>query len=331
MRTPRTSPTLSPVPLPLYYHPLYTDGLDDAARFPKHRYRLTRDELVRRRAPVEFRTSPPATRNDALEAHAAEYVDAFMEGRLDARRTRQIGLTPWTESIRERTMRLLGGSLAALDSVALGAPLAGNLGGGTHHARRAGGAGYCVFNDLAILARRALRRRQAERVLILDLDVHQGDGTAAMLRGEPRAVTASVHCRANFPFRKVRGDVDVPLAPGTSDDGYVALIRRFVPRLIDRVQPDLVLFQAGVDPLREDHLGRLSVSRRGLQARNQLVLDEVHHRRGLPMVVTMGGGYARPIEASVAALADVFEMTARATSRSLNALGRPRHAEPRKD
>lgn len=300
------------VRMPVFYSPLYTAGLSDAARFPKHRYRLTEAALRERGAPVDIRPAPAAVRADALEAHAASYVDAFLEGRLDAARARRIGLTPWTEDIRARTLQLLGGSLAAFEAVRAGAGIAGNLGGGTHHAHRGDGAGYCVFNDLAVIARRALRTGFARRVLVLDLDVHQGDGTASILASEPRATTISVHCRANFPFRKARSDVDIPLPPGVGDFAYLRLLAAKLDDWLDRYAPDLVLHQAGVDALAEDALGRLALSRRGLRARNARVLDAVWVRRRIPMVVTMGGGYGRPIEASVPCLADVFDQAARA-------------------
>lgn len=297
--------------MPVFYDPIYTSGLSDAARFPKHRYRLTHAELLRRGAPIRFLPSPRATRTEAMEAHAPAYVDAFLEARLDPARARRIGLTPWTDQIRERTLRLLGGSVAALDAVAGGAGLAGNLGGGTHHAHRADGAGYCVFNDLAVLTFRALRTGLARRVMVLDLDVHQGDGTATLLASEPRAVTISVHCRNNFPFRKARSDVDITLPPGTGDHAYLSLLRQRLDGWLERYRPDLVLFQAGVDGLAADHLGRLSLSRGGLRTRNALVLEAVSERRRIPMVITMGGGYARPIDASVTSLADVFEQAAK--------------------
>jgi len=300
------------VGMPVYYDAIYTHGLSDEARFPKFRYELTHADLLGRAAPVDLRPAPLATRDDALEAHAAGYVDAFLDGRLDTARARRIGLTPWTASIRERTLRLLGGSLAALEDVARGAGLAGNLGGGTHHAHRQGGAGYCVFNDLAVMARRALRRGWARQVMILDLDVHQGDGTATILASEPRAVTISVHCRANFPFRKSRSDVDISLPPGTGDHGLLTLLEQRLDRWLDLYAPDLVLVQAGVDGLEQDRLGRWALTRRGLRSRNARVLDAVWRQRRIPMVWTMGGGYGRPIEASVPSLADGFDQAARA-------------------
>lgn len=297
--------------MPVYYSPLYTAGLSEEARFPKQRYRLTEAELRARRAPVEIRRSPRATRADALEAHAPSYVDAFLEGRLDSARARRIGLTPWTEQIRARTLELLGGSLAAFEAVRAGAEIAGNLGGGTHHAHRADGSGYCVFNDLAVIARRALRTGFARRVLVLDLDVHQGDGTASILASEPRATTISVHCRANFPFRKARSDVDIPLPPGVTDAAYLRLLAAKLPGWLDRFDPDLVLYQAGVDALAVDALGRLALTPAGLRARNDHVYRAVWSERRVPIVVTMGGGYGRPIEASVPSLADVFDQAAR--------------------
>lgn len=294
-------------PIDVWSHPIYTASLSDEARFPKARYDLVRAE-VRRRGFARLHESPRIRRRDLLRAHAARYVDAFLEGRLDARAQRRIGLTPWTPLIRDRTLHLMGGSLAALDA-ALAEGAGGHLAGGTHHAHRDFGSGYCIFNDIPIVARAALSRG-VDRVLVVDLDVHQGDGTATILASDHRCTTLSIHCRTNFPFRKARSDVDIALAPGCSDEAYLSVLRGQLPRLVDRVLPGLVIFQAGVDPLAADHLGRLSLTRRGLRARNEVMYAH-SIGRGIPTVVLMGGGYARPIEASVLAHADVFEDAAR--------------------
>jgi len=204
-----------------------------------------------------------------------------------------------------RTLLLMGGSLGATREVLAGAPCAANLAGGTHHAFRDRGAGYCVFNDLAVSASHALKEG-ASRILIVDLDVHQGDGTASIFAQEPDVFTFSMHCGRNFPFRKQTSDLDVAVEEGCEDEEYLHTLSKTLPRLFNGVSPDLVLFQAGVDPLAHDKLGRLNLSREGLQQRNSLVFEELY-KRDIPVVVFMGGGYSVPLEKSVEAHADVFE------------------------
>jgi acetoin utilization deacetylase AcuC-like enzyme len=296
------------VSVPLFTHPIYTASLSDEARFPKHRYDLVAAELGRRGFGRALHRSPQARREQLLRAHSPGYVDAFLEGRLDASSQRRIGLTPWTPQIVDRTLHLMGGSLAALEA-ALETGVGGHMAGGTHHAHRSLGAGYCVFNDIPIVIAEA-RKRGLRRALVVDLDVHQGDGTATILQEDPEAFTFSVHCRRNFPFRKARSDFDLALPPGTGDDAYLAALDHHLPRLVRHFDPELVVFQAGVDPLSEDHLGQLSLTRNGLSRRNRRVMAETAGRR-IPTVVLMGGGYARPMEASVAAHADVFEEASR--------------------
>jgi acetoin utilization deacetylase AcuC-like enzyme len=313
-------------PVPLYTHPLYTEALAGAVRFPRTRYAEVRAEVVRRGFPARVRTSPRATRSELLLAHSPGFVDGFLTGTLSESDQRRIGLTPWTPDIQPRTLHLMGGSLAALDAAWTESGVAGNMGGGTHHAHRDFGSGYCVFNDIPIVAGAARRRFGVRRVLVVDLDVHQGDGTATIMRHWPGAFTFSVHCRTNFPFRKPRSHFDVALAPGVGDAAYLRVVQAHLPRLVEKVAPELVIFQAGVDPLAHDHLGRLALTHRGLQQRNRLVLAETAGRR-IPTVVLMGGGYARPLSASVRAHGDVFEEAGRWTwQRDRSARQGPGHA-----
>src|SRR5262249_19612999 len=176
--------------------------------------------------------------------------------------------------------------------------IAGNLAGGTHHAHRARGSGFCVFNDLAIAAADALATGTVERILIFDADVHQGDGTATIFDGDPRVFTTSIHGKNNFPFRKAVSDIDVELADGTGDDAYLAAIDHTWRTAIDRARPELVLYQAGVDALAEDKLGRLAVTAAGLEARDRLVLGAAR-ATGIPIVLTLGGGYAQPLDPTI--------------------------------
>lgn len=295
-----------------WYHPVYTEGLSPEARFPRDRYVKVRSELARRGVDrrAELRDSPLAEREDLLTVHDPDYVDRFLSGRLDEAMARRIGLRPWTARIQERTLRIIGGTVAATQAVlGEGYSVAGNLAGGTHHAFADAGAGYCVFNDLAVAAAVARRDFGVRRVLVLDLDVHQGDGTAAIFEREPEVFTFSIHGERNFPFRKRRSDLDVALPDGTTDTTYLDALDTHLPKALEQARPELVLLQAGVDPLAEDALGRMALTRAGLAERNRRVLERT---RGLPRVVTMGGGYARPIERTVEALGDLFEAAAEA-------------------
>lgn len=299
--------------LPLYWSPVFTDALDPAARFPRLRYRLVRAALEARGAAGWARiTEPPRASLERVRAtHDPDFVERFVRGDLDAREERRVGLRPWRPEIVDRTLAIVGGTLAATQDVLHGGhAVAGNLSGGTHHAHADFGSGYCIFNDLAVATRWALAEGVG-RVLIVDLDVHQGDGTAAIFAGEPRVFTFSMHCDKNFPFRKQASDLDVALPERTGDEAYLDALDQHLEPLFDAVHPGLVLFQAGVDPLAEDTLGRLALTRAGLAARNDRVFAAAR-ARGVPMVVTMGGGYAEPLEASVEAHADVFEGAARA-------------------
>jgi acetoin utilization deacetylase AcuC-like enzyme len=185
------------------------------------------------------------------------------------------------------------------------------MAGGTHHAYRDCGSGYCIFNDLAICALAALKEPRIKKVLILDLDVHQGDGTAAILQGHPNIFTCSIHAESNFPFRKQQSDLDVHLADEIKDADYLACL----DRTLEKIQPhhyDCILFQAGVDPLEEDALGRLALTRAGLRQRNERVFH-LHRQYHLPVVIFMGGGYAKPIERTVDAFEDLFTEAAQFT------------------
>jgi acetoin utilization deacetylase AcuC-like enzyme len=246
-----------------------------------------------------------------VTAHDERYVDLFIEGKLDSTAIRRIGLRPWTPAIVERTLRLVGGSLSALDHALSNISIAGNMAGGTHHAYRDCGTGYCIFNDVAICALAALKEPRIKKVLILDLDVHQGDGTAAILQGHPNIFTCSIHAESNFPFRKQQSDLDVHLADEIKDADYLACL----DRTMEKIQPhhyDCILFQAGVDPLEGDALGRLALTRAGLRQRNERVF-QLHRQYHLPVVIFMGGGYAKPIERTVDAFEDLFTQAAQFT------------------
>ena len=290
----------------LWYHVLYTDGIHDGARFPKYRYQKLLDRLKQSEQfnQLTIRKPEPIARRSLLLAHDATYVDGFLEGKLSEKEMRRIGLTPWTPKMIERTLRLTGGAVEATIHAVKYGGITGNMAGGTHHAHRDFGSGYCVFNDLAISALHAIENLGVGRVAILDLDVHQGDGTATILSKEERTRTISVHCSTNFPFRKSESDFDLPIKPESGDGLYLEKVREAVKFCLD-FQPDLVLYQAGVDGLEHDHLGKLNVTRKGMKLRNQHVFEEMLNHR-IPTVVFMGGGYSKPIEHTIDSFYDLF-------------------------
>lgn len=290
----------------MWYHPLYTDGIHPEARFPRDRYQLLLDRFeasgVKRTMNI---SQPQPIANDLLLlAHDEAYVDRFLAGELSEKEEKRIGLTPWTPAMIERTQVLMGGAVEATEHAVRNGGFSGNMAGGTHHAHRDFGSGYCVFNDLAVCALHALENLGVERVAVVDLDVHQGDGTATILADEPRVCTISVHCSTNFPFRKSVSDHDLPVAPESGDDVYLDTVREALD-ICRGFEPDLILYQAGVDGLEADALGKLNVSREGMQQRNHLVF-ETATALDVPLVVFMGGGYAKPIDASLDAFYDLF-------------------------
>lgn len=289
--------------LPLVYHPEYVTPLPPGHRFPMPKFGLVY-ETLRREGIVSAAAlhAPEAADRELLTLiHTAEYVESILEGTIDARALRRIGL-PWSEPLAQRTRRAVGGTLLTA-RLALRHGLACNTAGGTHHAHPSFGSGFCLFNDLALAAAALLAEGAVERVLIVDLDVHQGDGTAAAFQGEERVFTFSMHCESNFPFRKTPGSLDVSLKAGMGDEEY---LRRLTSLLPDLVQggcfgspPDLVLYDAGVDVYAGDRLGRLNLSREGIAYRERFVLETCLAAE-VPVAVVIGGGY----DQDVAALAD---------------------------
>ena len=290
----------------IYYDTIYSGGLDPAANFPVERYIKIHQSLKDRdhQFLIRWKTPRLASSEEIMLAHDEAYVQRFLNDDLSKSEIRRIGLYPWKKEMVERTMRLTGGSLDALNSVLDGDLFAANLGGGTHHAFRSKGSGYCIFNDLAICAEVALRRDNISRILILDLDVHQGDGTAEIFKDDQRVFTVSLHGKRNFPFKKATSDWDVEFEKGVDDDNYITSLDGVLNQL-KRERFDLIFFQAGVDTLAMDHLGTLALSRSGMRSRNQKVI-QWRRAMGCPMVIFMGGGYSRPIEHTVEAFCDLF-------------------------
>ena len=224
------------VRMTLFYDPIYSSGLDPSARFPVDRYARIAQLIKNQDAQglIEMKRPRFACREDILLAHDAGYVDRFLSQTLGEDEIRRIGLRPWKPEIVERTMRLVGGALDGLDLLAGGDPLAGNMAGGTHHAFRAEGAGYCIFNDLAICAKMALKRGQAKSILVLDLDVHQGDGTAEIFKNDDRVFTVSLHGQDNFPFRKKQSDIDLGFSKGAGDHEFLKGLNAVLDQLSGR-------------------------------------------------------------------------------------------------
>ena len=276
----------------IYYTDHFVVPLPQGHRFPMRKYAALR-ERVAQFAPGLLRVPPAATDAELGRAHDPAYVAAVCAGTVDARAQRRIGF-PWSPGMVERSRRSAGATLAACRS-ALASGLGVNLAGGTHHAHRDFGEGFCVFNDAAVAARALQAEGLVARVLVVDLDVHQGDGTAAIFLGDATVTTLSVHGRQNFPFRKMASAIDVELDDGTTDDVYLATLATVLPRAIDRARPDLAIYLAGADPFEGDRLGRLALSKAGLADRDRMVLDRLA-ALGIPVAIAMAGGYAEDVD-----------------------------------
>jgi len=267
------------------------------------KYRLLRERLAITGL-FDLHPAPLADASAIQIAHDAAYVRNFLTGQLDPAAMRRIGF-PWSESLVQRTCASVGGTLAAAHQ-AVQSGWSGTLAGGTHHAFYDEGSGYCIFNDLVIAIKTLRAEGLIHRAAVIDLDVHQGDGTAAMLANDPLSYTLSVHGRHNFPFRKQQSRLDVELEDGTADEEYLARVAEALPTVL-AFAPDVVFYQSGVDSLATDALGRLSVTPTGMAARDQLVLESTRH---LPLVITLGGGYSNPIELTVDAHEQTFRLAA---------------------
>src|SRR5437762_7451354 len=262
------------------------------------KYRLLRERLLADGVlrPRELEESGLIDRATLLLAHTPEYLDAVFSGTLAADDQRRLGFS-WSAALVTRSRASVFGTVLAARA-ALEDGVAGNLAGGTHHAFGDRGTGFCVFNDIAVAARALQREGLIERVLVVDLDVHQGDGTAAIFADDHSVFTFSMHGAKNFPFHKQRSSLDVELADGCGDSEYIAALEEHLETVLDRARPDVLFFQAGVDPLEHDLLGRLKLTRTGLRLRDRIVAS-ASRDRGIPLVLTLGGGYARPIALSV--------------------------------
>jgi acetoin utilization deacetylase AcuC-like enzyme len=277
----------------------YTDHfvlpLPEGHRFPMQKYALLRERVVDSGlfSPDHLHVPEPARDEEILRVHDADYLEKVRSGRLTESEVRRIGF-PWSPQMVERSRRSSGATIAACRA-ALADGVAVNLAGGTHHAFADHGEGYCVFNDSAIAARAMQAQGLVRRVVILDCDVHQGNGTAAIFAGDHSVYTFSIHGAKNFPLRKEVSDLDMPLEDRTGDLGYLDALERSLRQAIENARADLAIYVSGADPYEEDRFGRLALSKQGLAERDRMVFD-LCGNAGLPVAVTMAGGYARQID-----------------------------------
>jgi acetoin utilization deacetylase AcuC-like enzyme len=277
--------------LPIVYHRDYVAPLPEGHRFPMSKFQLLYELLLADGiAQTDCIYTPEVPPRSLIElVHVPEYVQAYCEGTLDPKAQRRIGL-PWSPALANRTRTAVGGTILTAQ-LALEYGLACNTAGGTHHAFPSYGSGFCIFNDLAIASRVLQKLGLVRQVLIIDLDVHQGDGTARIFQDDPSVFTFSMHCEANFPGNKQQSDLDVPLPVGLDDDGYLQILATYLPDLLSQVDPDLVLYDAGVDTHVSDRLGKLALTNTGIYRREMQVLSTCM-AAGYPVACVIGGGYA---------------------------------------
>ena len=287
------------MPLHLWSSSAYAIPLPEGHRFPMPKYALLRDGVLEEGlVPPERLHDPGRARvEDLLLVHTPAYVEQVTTGTLPYIEQRRIGL-PWSEAFVERAYRVVRGTCEAAEAALLHG-VAMNLAGGTHHAFPQRGEGFCTFNDVAVAVRRLQRAGHLRRVAVVDLDVHQGNGTHACFAGDADVFTFSMHGAKNFPFHKVPGTLDVELEDGTGDDVYLALLAEHLPRVLHVARPELVVYLAGADPHEHDRLGRLKLTFEGLRRRDWMVLESCREV-GLPVCVTIAGGYGRDVRETVA-------------------------------
>ncbi|MEO8725073.1 MAG: histone deacetylase [Acidobacteriaceae bacterium] len=291
----------------LYYTDHYEILLPVGHKFPMAKYRMVREALQRSDAArLHFEPAPLASAEVIELTHDAEYVRQFLGGTLSALAMRRIGF-PWSEELVGRTLASVGATLCATTE-ALATGWGGTLAGGTHHAFRAEGSGFCVFNDIAVSICDAFSRGMVERAAVIDCDVHQGDGTAQIFEHDARVFTVSIHSKTNFPFRKQQSKLDIDLPDGAGDETYLCALDHALPQVY-AFDPQVIIYQAGVDGLAGDTLGHLKLSHAGLRERDRRIF-EAARARGVPIVVTIGGGYSIPVGPTVEAHANTYRAAA---------------------
>ena len=282
----------------VFYSDHFVLPLPEGHRFPMKKYSMLREGVERSGICENGELHAPhaVTDEEILRAHDPGYLERVVAGTLTDKEMRRIGF-PWSRRMVERSRRASGGALDAA-RIALSEGIATNLAGGTHHAFADRGEGFCVLNDSAIAAHALLAEGLVEKVVVLDTDVHQGNGTAAIVRGDDRVFTFSIHGAKNYPFHKEKSDLDAPLPDGASDDAFLLALGERLERVLDLEDWNLAIFLAGADPFEGDKLGRLRVTKSGLAERDRMVLEGCRGR-DIPVAVTMAGGYARQIEDTV--------------------------------
>lgn len=286
-----------------FYSGQFVLPLPPGHRFPMGRYAMLRERMAHELPSVQMLEAPRASDGELALAHTPQWIAAISDGTVSPEAMREIGF-PWSQAMVERSRRSTGATIAACRS-ALAEGVSANMAGGTHHASADKGGGFCVFNDAAVAARlmqaeqaRARRTGASLQVAVIDLDVHQGNGTASIFRGDPSVFTLSMHGHKNFPFRKEASDLDVDLPDGCGDAAYLEALEATLDELDRRFRPGLVIYLAGADPFERDRLGRLKLSFDGLEARDRRVFDWVWQRR-IPLAFAMAGGYASDIADTV--------------------------------
>lgn len=304
----------------LFYAATSLQTLPAGHRFPMGKYEILRQRLAAELPQLQLQLADPASDGELALVHTPAYVQAVVKGELSASAQREIGF-PWSEGMVERARRSVGATVSAA-RLAMQQGIAANLAGGTHHAYADKGSGFCVFNDVAVAARllqteAARSGKQALQVAVIDLDVHQGNGTARIFRQDPSVFTLSMHGAKNFPFRKEESDLDIDLPDGCSDRLYLSQLQDALAQLEARCSPDVVFYLAGADPHEGDRLGRLKLSFEGLMERDRMVFEWAWRKR-VPLAMAMAGGYGREIADTVQVQINTFSQALSAWERWQN-------------
>jgi len=293
--------------LPIAYHPIYKHPLPEGHRFPMIKYELLPQQLLHEgtAAPADFHEPGLPDIADILAVHDKNYVDDLLNLTLDARAVRKIGF-PLSRELVERELRIAQGTIWGVHK-AMEHGIAFNIAGGTHHAYSDRGEAFCLLNDQAIGAQYLINNKLAKKVLIVDLDVHQGNGTAEIFTGNDAVFTFSMHGKTNYPFKKEVSDLDIPLHDNIGDEEYLSILRETLPKLIDEQKPDFIFYLSGVDILASDKLGKLGCSLDGCKERDEFVLS-LCHKLGIPVQCSMGGGYSPDIKIIIEAHANTYRV-----------------------
>jgi acetoin utilization deacetylase AcuC-like enzyme len=293
--------------LPIAFHPIFKHPLPEGHRFPMLKYELLPQQLLHEGTAIESDFFAPEMLDleFVLAVHEKEYVTHLLDLTLDSKAARKIGF-PLSAELVERELRIANGTIMGCEK-AFQTGVAFNIAGGTHHAFSNRGEAFCMLNDQAIAAKYLLNKKLASKILIIDLDVHQGNGTAEIFQNNASVFTFSVHGKTNYPFKKEISDLDIPLLDGTSDDEYLSVIQKFVPKLINQEKPDFVFYLSGVDILASDKLGKLSCSVVGCKKRDEIVFSNCSTFQ-IPMQVSMGGGYSPEIKTIIEAHANTYRV-----------------------